>query len=169
MYQIGEFVVYGCQGVCRIAAIEERTINRKKVSYYVLMPVEQTGATYMVPSENPATLAKLRPIISREMLDELLNSEKVQKTSWISDENLRKQRYRELITSGDYGALLQMIHMIHRHKAEQAAAGRKLHMCDDNFLRDAQRLLEGEFSIVLGIAPDQVGAYIIAALNRDRS
>lgn len=167
MYQIGDLVVYGCQGVCRIVATEERSTERKNITYYVLVPVDQTGATYRIPTENPAALAKLRPIISREKIDALLQDEQVRKLCWISDENQRKQRYRELISSGDYKALLMMIHAIHQHKESQMEAGRKLHMADENFLRDAQRLLAGEFSVALGIAPEQVGTYILSALNEN--
>lgn len=48
---------------------------------------------------------------------------------------------------------------------EQTAAGRKLHLCDDNFLRDAERLINGEFSLILGIDPGQVGGYVRDALR----
>ena len=165
MYQIGDHVVYGCQGVCCIAGTEERTIQGNKRQYYVLHPIQQADATYMIPTDNPAALAKMRPIITRKALDEMLADEKTREFCWIEDENQRKQRYRELIVSGDYAALLQMIHTLHNHKKLQKAAGRKVHMCDDNFLHDAQRLLTGEFSVVLGIAPEQVEAYVLKALG----
>mgnify|MGYP002517196277 CR=1 FL=1 len=39
------------------------------------------------------------------------------------------------------------------------------HLCDENFLRDAQRLLSVEFALVLGIAPEQVGEYVVRAME----
>ncbi len=161
MYNIGDNVVYGIHGVCRVVALEERVIDRKKVQYYALEPAQQPGARFLVPTQNQAALAKLKPMLTWQELDTLIRSEDVQKDAWIADENLRKQTYRELINSGDRKSLIQMVGSLHRRKKEQLAAGRKFHQCDENFLRDAEKLLSSEFSVVLGIAPDQVGDYLM--------
>lgn len=166
MFQIGDQVVYGIHGICRIIDLEERTVDRKKIPYFVLEPVEQPGARFYVPSQNPAALAKLRRIMDREELETLLASQQIRQNCWINDENRRKQRYRELIGSGDRVALLQMINTLHQHKKEQSAAGRKFHLCDENFLRDAERIFNAEFSVVLGIQPSEVGSYILNAIDR---
>lgn len=165
MFQVGQTVVYGSHGVCKIVSLEVKSIDRKKVEYYVLEPAEQKDNRYYVPTGNPAAVAKLCPLLSRRELDDLIISAKDSADVWISDENQRKQRYRELIVSGDRHAIIQMIHALHKHKAQQQALGRKFHLCDENFLRDAQRLLSSEFSTVLGISPDKVQAYILKALE----
>lgn len=166
MFQIGDQVVYGIHGVCRILELEERNVDRKKIRYFALEPMDQPGTRYYVPSENPAALAKLRHLISRRELDALLSSKDIRENCWIADENQRKQRYRELIGCGDRAALLQMINSLHQHKTEQTAAGRKFHLCDENFLRDAEKLLSAEFSLVLGIAPNEVENYILSAFEK---
>ena len=160
MFQQGSLVVYGIHGVCKILGTEIRRVDRSGVEYYVLEPVKQSEDRYYVPSQNPAAVSKMRPLLSKEQLDALLTSPEVAQNAWIADENRRKQKYRELITSGDRAALLSMVKALHIHKEEQAALGRRLHLCDENFLRDAENLLGGEFSLVLGIAPSEVGAYI---------
>lgn len=166
MFQIGDQVVYGIHGVCSIIALEERTVDRKKIKYFALEPLDQPGARYYVPSENPAALSKLRHLINREDLETLLSSDEIRQSCWIADENQRKQRYRELINSSDRVALLRMINTLHQHKKEQAALGRKFHLCDENFLRDAEKLLNAEFSLVLDILPSEVEGYILATLDR---
>jgi CarD family transcriptional regulator len=103
--------------------------------------------------------------MNRQELEALLRSEEVRQDGWISDENTRKQRYRELIVSGDRLALLKMIRALHIHKREQAKLGRKFHLSDENFLRDAEKLLNAEFSLVLGIDSAQVPEYIRSALD----
>lgn len=165
MYNIGDHVVYGIQGVCRILCQEERTVNRKKVLYLVLEPLGQPGARFYIPAHNQAALSKLRPVLSRQELDAILVSDEVRRNYWVEDENQRKQRYRELISSGDQAGLICMVGSLYRHKEAQAAAGRKFHLCDDNFLRDAEKLINSEFSLVLQIPVDQVQAYILAALQ----
>lgn len=165
MYQCGQQVIYGIHGVCKILGTELQTVNRKKVEYYVLEPVEQSGARFYIPVGNEAAVAKLRPVITREELDALLQSQKGSGNTWIPDENQRKQRYRDLICSGDRAALLAMVRTLHEHKAQQLSSGRKFHLCDENFLRDAEKLLSLEFSIVLGISQDKIPEYIKKALG----
>lgn len=165
MYQVGDQVLYGIHGVCVIVALEVRTVDRKKVEYYALEPLDQPGARYYVPTQNQAAVAKLRKMMSAQELNDLLHSDAVRRDCWITDEGQRKLRYRELINGGDRAALLSMIRCLYRHKDEQAALGRKFHLSDENFLRDAEKLLASEFSKVLGIEANQVGTYVRNALE----
>lgn len=169
MFQIGDLVVYGIHGVCRILSLDERVIDRKKIKYFALQPKDQPEARYYVPAENPVALSKLRHIIGQDELNALLDSDEVRAENWISDENQRKQYYRDIINRGDRASLLRMIYTLHQHKERQAQLGRKFHLCDENFLRDAKKLLNAEFSLVLNIEPNEVGKYIIAELNKNRT
>lgn len=165
MYQIGDQVIYGIHGVCRIVDQEERLVDRKRLTYLALEPVGQGGSKYLVPTHNAAAMGKLKHILSREELEELMRSEEVRANGWIQDENQRKVVYRELIASGDRAKLMQMVRTIHRHKAAQAAAGRKCHLCDENFLRDAEKLLLGEISVVMDMEPEQAKQYLRTTLS----
>jgi len=159
--------MYGIHGVCRILDLEQRKIDRKNIEYYVLEPIDQPGARFYVPTQNEAAVSKLRPVITQQELNALLKDGDACTDVWIEDENQRKQRYRELMASGDRAALIRMIGSLHRHRAAQAAAGRKFHMCDENFLRDAEKLLNSEFALILGMAPSEVSAYVAAALQSE--
>lgn len=165
MYQRGDRVLYGIHGICEIKELEVKTVDRKKVEYYVLVPLEQPAARFYVPTQNQAAVSKLRKLMTAGELMALVSSDAVRTDHWIADENQRKLYYRNLINSGDRTALLQMIHTLHNHKHAQAAAGRKFHLCDENFLRDAEKLLNAEFSQVLNIPTSEVGAYIKNALT----
>ena len=109
MYQIGDQVVYGMHGVCRVVEEEKRVIDRKAVTYLVLEPLVQNGSRFLVPTHNAAAMAKIRNMLTKEELDEMLQSEVVRVDGWIRDENQRKQTYRELIGSGDRIRLMQML------------------------------------------------------------
>lgn len=160
MFQIGEKVVYGVHGVCKVVDQEERVIDRRTVTYLVLEPALQGGARYLVPTHNAAAMAKVKRMLSRQELETLMASERVLANSWIPDENLRKHTYRELISSGDRERLLQMVHTLYAHKAAQTAAGKKCHLCDDNFLRDAEKLLIGEISMVMEVDEEAARYYL---------
>ena len=165
MYEIGQQVLYGIHGVCTVTAIEVMRFGKDKSKYYVLEPVEQSGSKFYIPVDKEAAVAKPRPLLSREELLELLHSEKVRNYPWIADENQRKLRFRELINSGDRAQLMGMIGALHRHRQSQLAAGRKFHQSDENFLNDAQKLLNAEFAQVFDLAPGKVSAFILKELE----
>ena len=164
MLQVGMQVVYGIHGVCCIIDVEVRRVDRKNVEYFVLEPKEQPGARFYIPTQNQAALSKLRLLLTKEELEALITSEATHQDCWVADENQRKLKYRELINGGDRAALISMIRALHKHRDNQLAAGRKFHLCDENFLRDAQKVLSSEFSLVLGIPQAEVGAYIESKL-----
>ncbi len=167
MYQIGEQVVYGVHGVCRVVDQEERVVDRKRVVYLALEPVGQDGSRYLVPTHNAAAMSKVKAMLSKEELSALMDSDEVRTDGWIRDENQRKQTYRELISSGDRARLMRMVRSLYRHKAAQSEAGRKVHLCDDNFLRDAEKLLTGEVSVVMGLDAEQAKQYLRNKLKED--
>ena len=166
MLSVGQLVVYGIHGVCKIAGTDVKTVDRKKVEYYVVEPVSQAGACFFVPSANPVAVAKLRPILTKQELDALFSDLEDWQSVWIPEENQRKQYYRELISGGDRKSLISMILALQAHRVSQQEAGRKFHLCDENFLRDAQRLLCMEIAVILGT--DDIGAatYLQEHLNK---
>ena len=159
-YTPGEKIIYGMHGICTVREIETGPAGGKKQEYYVLEPSEHPDAIYYVPVHNAAASAKLRRMLTRDELTGLLREEQGRDSAWVSDENLRKQRYRQLIGNSDPAALLSMVHTLHRHKTAQLAAGRKLHICDESFLRDAEKLLSAEISYVMCIPLQDVEAYV---------
>ena len=165
MYQIGDWVVYGIHGVCHIIGEEKQLVNRKRTKYLVLEPLAQTESRFYLPIDNPAALAKLKTVLTKEELLELLSSDVVQQDIWVADENHRKQYYRELIGSGDRVSLMRMITNLYRYKQTQLDAGRKFHQSDDNFLRDAERLLSSEISLVMDLSMEEARDYLRHQLN----
>lgn len=166
MYQIGDRVVYGIHGVCQVVAQEERVVDRKRLTYLALEPVSQDGSRYLVPTHNETAMGKLRKMMTRDELDAALRSDQIHDGTWVNDENRRKQTYRELIAGCDRTALLEMVCTIYRHKEAQLAAGKKVHQCDDNFLRDAEKLLAGEIAIVLDMEYPQALMYLREQLKK---
>ena len=133
MLQVGTQVVYGIHGVCSIIDVETRRVDRKNVEYFVLEPNDQPGGRFYIPTQNQAALSKLRKLLSKEELESLLASDAAHCDCWINEENQRKQKYRELLNGSDRAALISMIRILHQHKENQLAAGRKFHLCDENF------------------------------------
>lgn len=99
MYQVGDQVVYGFHGVCRVVNMEKQVIDKKAEIFLVLEPADQNGSQYLVPTSSEVAMSKLYAVLTREELEEMLQSQYIRQDAWIREENIRKQTYRELIVS----------------------------------------------------------------------
>ena len=97
----------------------------------------------------------------------MLRSSEIRQQEWIRDENLRKQTYRELITSGNRTALMGMLFMLYRHRLAQSRIGKKVHLADENFLKDAEKLLAEEISVTLGMTTEQAKNFLREQLKSE--
>lgn len=155
MYCAGETVVYGIHGVCKVLGTEKRIIGNKPEHYIVLEPAGQEGSRFFVPTGNPAAMAKVRRVLTQVQLEQVLDDAAMRKDGWIFDENQRKQRYRELIASGDPSALANMIRALYLHQSDCRGRGKKVHLCDENFLRDAEKVLISEITAAMGLCAEE--------------
>lgn len=160
MFQIGQLIVYGVHGVCKIIGTENKKVDRKIVEYFVLESVQQPGAMYFVPTQNPLVLSKLRPVITSEELDRYINEPIDLYQEILCEENVRKQMYREWIASARFDILLSAVRAVTLYKQRQLSAGKKFHLCDETFLKDAEKVLCGEISIVLSLSSPEAYKYL---------
>lgn len=165
MYQVGTYVVYGIQGVCRVVGTEIQRVNRVRTEFLVLEPLDKHEAKFFLPTGNPSALAKLRPVLTSEEATQLLASAGDDGGCWIPEESRRKQRYRELASSGDRTAMMQMLSALYHFRQVQLDEGRKFHQCDDNFLRDAERILCLEIALVLDMSFEDARADLRRRMN----
>lgn len=159
-------VVYGIHGVCRVLGVEQQYVNHKQVEYYVLSPCNQPDARYFVPCHNEAAVSKMRKLLTPAELDALLDDPELLKDKWIPEENLRREAYRKLISRGNCGELIAMVRCLLIHRRKQMENGRKLHISDENFLKDAKRVISAEVSDILQISPQEVEEYLEKRLNK---
>lgn len=160
MYSVGDVLVYGVHGLCRIENVEQRRVDRNTVSYFVLVPIGNDRMQFYVPVHNEAALSKLRPPITVEQAEAVFRSPLLYENCWIDQENQRKLRFKELLSGNNFAQMVQMVHTLRCHRQQQLEQGRKFHLCDENFLRDAQKILENELSFVLNIPATEVESYI---------
>lgn len=152
MFQVNDVIIYGSQGVCKIAAIEEKSIGGVKSAYFVLKPIKEQGSTIYAPTDNALVQKKMRRLLTVSEINHLIDAMPDEKTVWIDNANERKECYKNLLASGDHLALIQMIKAIYAHKKEREAAGKRLHVMDEHFFKDAEQILYNEFQYVLNLS-----------------
>ena len=90
-------------------------------------------------------------------------------TVWIDDNNLRKQKYNQMIGQGDRRKLIKLIKTLYIHQNEMKAKGKNLHQSDEAILKQAEKLLNDEFALVLDIKPENVNEFIVDLMNSESS
>lgn len=168
MFQINDVVVYGAQGVCEIVSIDEKKVNGETKKYLVLKPKDDRGATCFVPTWNEKATGKMRKVMTKEEVNAIIDSLPRQKPSWIANESERKDTYKKILTSGNQAAIISMIQALYLHKKEREADGKRLHMTDERFMKDAEQLLYNEWQYVLNVDKTGLMDYIFGRIEGNR-
>ena len=166
MYQINDIVMYAAQGVCRITDIQSNDFNGTAARYYVLQPVSSENALLYVPADNPMMTEKMRRLLSKDEIYDMIRSLADAEPLWIENEHARKERYKELLSQGDRKALIQMVKTVYLHRERLAERGRKMHLTDERFFKEAEKLLYDEFALVLNINKEDVVPFIVRQLDQ---
>ena len=74
MFKVDDVIIYGKKGVCRIEKTEEKIIDGVKRNYFVLKPVNDSGATIFAPTDNEQVLKKMRRLLTRDEVHSLIDA-----------------------------------------------------------------------------------------------
>lgn len=160
MYHINEIVLYGNEGVCKIEDIMTRQFADKTVEYYVLKPVYSQSSTIYVPIDNEDLTEKMKRIMTSQEIMELIEAMPDADSIWVDNDNLRKERYKDILRNGDRKEIMQLICTLYLHQQKLKDQGKKFHAADDKFFKDAEKILYDEFAFVLGIKQEDVIPFI---------
>ena len=170
MFQIGEVVSYGTTGICSIEDIRMEALSRagtKKQEYYILRPISTpTWITYG-PTASEVLTAKMRRVLSKEQIDEMILSLSGKKLEWIDNPRQRAEAYGQILEKGISAELLALISCLYLEKRARSKGERKFCATDEKLLSSAERIVGEEFSYALNIPPKQVSAYIAEKLGSE--
>lgn len=169
MFEVGEYIMCGGHGVCRVADITGNPIDKldKKRKYYILQPVFEKSSTIYTPVDNEKVI--MRSIMDEKEAKELIEQIPTIETVWIKEEKSREQMYKEAIRTYDCHSLVQIIKTLYLRKMDRVSHGKKVLSSDEYYLKKAEELLYSEMSIALSIPKDSVEAYITEEINKVKS
>lgn len=166
MFKINDIVVYGQQGVCRIAGIDEKKLDGQTKRYFVLIPVSAKGTTFYVPTWKEQAWSKMRSVMTKQEINELIDGLVGKPSAWIENENERKDTYRRILAAGDQRAVVGMLRSLFARKKEREAEGKRLHLADEYFMKEAEQLLYSEWQYVLELDRMGLMAYILDRVEK---
>lgn len=166
MFRINDMITYGTEGVCRITDIVTKNLSGSDATYYVLSPVYHATSTIFVPVENQKLTDKMHPLLSKEEILAIIHAMPETEDFWVEDEPQRKEAYKALLAEGDCRKLVQIIKALYHHGQRQKELGKKLHLADERFFKEAERILCDEFAHVLEIDREGVLPFIFENIEK---
>lgn len=165
MYSVKDTVLYAQHGVCVIEQICRREFMGEVGDYYQLRPIAETHATLFVPVGNPNSEKKMRPILTKSQVMELIHALPAVETDWIENATDRKRRCTEILRECDRNELIRMVKSIYCRKSELVGMGRKLTASDERAMKEGERLIFDELAHVLEIRREEVLPFICRELG----
>lgn len=166
MYQIGDTIVYGQTGVCRVEEIGQPPGVKGERPYYTLKPLYRQGTVY-VPVD---TAGYLRRVMSPGEANAWIERMPGIPEYVCTDSRMMAQKtfYAKAMQTHDLTLLIGMIKGLYRK--EHAAAGRKaLTVTESSFLKAAEDCVHQEFACSLGIAVEQIPAYVRSVIEEGKT
>lgn len=166
MYEVNDRIVYGTHGVCEVTDVGRLSMSvaDRKKKYYTLRPIYQKDSLIYVPVDNQKI--PMRPVMTREEAEQLLEEIPALETIWIGNEREREAQYKEAVLSGDCRELIRIIKTLYMRKKSRVEDGKKVAAVDERYFRQAEDLLYGELADVLGMDREEVGPYITDRIQK---
>ncbi|MBR3684114.1 MAG: CarD family transcriptional regulator [Lachnospiraceae bacterium] len=166
MFQIGEYVVYGSTGVCKVVDIGPMNLpgvdrNRK---YYTLEPAYSKGSKVFTPVDNNKNV--IRPILTEDEAKQLIEEIDELENIWIKDEKNRELQYREVLQTCDCREAFRIIKTLYSRKMSRIAEGKKVTASDQNYLHIAEDRVYGELAIALSRPKEKMAEYITECIAK---
>lgn len=156
MFSVGDYVVYPYHGAGRVEKIEEKEILGNKLFYFVVFfPLNQV--TLMLP-ENKIGASGLRPVISKEELEDVL--EALNDESTLAETIPAKPYSREnetLLKTGSIHDAARVIAALHAKKSERTNG---LHIEDRKNLERATQFIVSEIRNIDGFSEEDAKSFI---------
>lgn len=166
MFKKGEAVVYGSQGVCVIKDVSVMSFGREKREYYILQPVYDENSTIYAPTDNESVTSKMRRVMTQGDIESLIDGVQNEKTQWIDNEADRREFCETVINKGDRKELMKLIGMLYMKQQDLKAQKKKLHLADEKYLKEAEKIINDEMAYVLKLDRNSISDYISARIGR---
>ncbi len=160
MFAVGEYIVYGINGICRVEEICSSPFDETDTRvYYLLVPLNNPmSSTIYTPVDNARV--PMRRLMTPEEIESFLAVIPNIEVLSVPAEKQRREIYRATINALRPEGYVSVIKTVERRREQLAAAHKHFPVSDMEYGRLARHLLYSELALVLGIEERSVEAYI---------
>ncbi|MFP3155941.1 CarD family transcriptional regulator [Lachnospiraceae bacterium ZAX-1] len=156
MFEIGDYIVYGNNGVCKVDGIGKVNLSglQKDRLYYTLIPIYSKGSKVFTPTNSDKVV--MRHVISKEDALKLIDNINDIETLWVEDGKKREEAYKQSMRKCDCKECIRIVKTLYLRKRTLLAAGKKVTVSDEKYLHMAGESLFGELAIPLGMEKEKI-------------
>lgn len=160
MFEVGERVVYGHQGVCEIVRIDTLDMPNvpKDRQYYYLAPMTDKTSIMYAPVDNPKL--SIRRVMTKDDIMALLREMPQIDLITVANDRLRENEYKDCIRSLDGKRWVSLLKTVRQRGKERIDKGKKMTALDERYMKLVEMQLYSEIAAVLDIPRNQVENYI---------
>lgn len=164
LYHVGEYIVYGSIGVCRVEAIGPLSfLDSAPKEYYTLRPLYTTGNdTIYTPVDTTVSMRRVLTPAEVEAQLEALHSTDVE-LCITRNQAFLAEHYQQRIRPHNVTALMQVFKEIFQKEKALKRTGKKLNRTDNYFYHLVAQQLSEEFALVLNESPADAQKRLLAA------
>ena len=160
MFQIGDKIVYGSEGVFFVSEYTTSPIDKADQRvFYILRPVG-SAENNMIVTPGEGCSVKVRPVMSRDealsLIDRIGEIEEVK----VEFERGRRDAYRAVLCRGMGEDFVSLIKTVRRRRAEFLAQKRRLSETDTDFESRARHCLFTELAVALDITRSEAESLV---------
>lgn len=166
MFQVGDTVVCGSNGVCRVESIGPIAIMGKAgkdKKYYTLVPYFDNDGRVFLPVESERS--SMRYILTKEDVAVLMSEIDKLDQLTITDEKMREAEYRDAVNSSDPRRLIRAIKTMYCRRKARMEKGKKSTAMDERYIKLAEKRLYEEMSLVLEIEAEEARNNVMAYIE----
>lgn len=167
MFKVGDYVVYGNTGVCQIEDVGPISIGSKDKDYYTLVPVYGRNSKLYTAVDSDKVV--IRPIMTKQESDALIDEMEEIDTLRIGDEKKREEIYKETMKTCDCKEWVRIIKTLYLRKMDRLSRGKKVTSSDERYLQMAEENLYGELAFALEMPKEKVGEFITEKIRKKQA
>lgn len=163
MFNIGDFIVYGHNGICKVVDITHPDISGADDTklYYVLIPEKNREGKLFCPADNDKIL--LRKVISADEARTILGEAKDMEPLNITNDRTKDDNYKKVLKDSDLRQWIRFIKALMMRKKEREDNGKKITATDERYLKIVGEGLCSELAIATGEDKEAIKQFLISA------
>lgn len=163
MFQVGDLIIYGAHGLCRIDDKCEMTYDGSTKDYYVLHPVDDAKLKISVPVDSNVSMSK---VMDKERAENILQSFHKPAMPWIAKNTERQHFFNKQVNSGNREDIANVLNVLLRRKCELEEEGKKLGTMENNLLSSIQKTMFAELAVALNRSYEEIEQHVLAAIGQ---
>lgn len=162
MFEIGDYIVYGQNGICKIVDIthpQMAGIDNDRL-YYVLIPQKTRDSKLFCPADNDKLA--IRRVISPEEAGEILSEAKNIEPLVVTNDRMRDDSYKTVMKTGDIRGWVSIYKTLINRKKEREESGKKITATDERYLKLVDEAIYSELIMVTGKDKEELKVKLLA-------